>query len=181
MLDATMADGTWIGHLFLRPEGAAAAINSDVVTVDLNDLEVDTASLLALRLLSPLAALPAARRTGLRVLLAGQTSELLANSCRALGCAMVRHWLQGEVSADTSFHRVLYGCGGNDPDLSELSPLIAHLRQDGQLGLFDLPAASLPRVQNELAEHGFSVRAAGTEQMFGFLAGSIENPKQFSA
>ncbi len=176
-----MAEGTWIGHLYLRPEGAAAASDSDVVTVDLQGLAVDAASLLGLRLLSPLAALPAAQRTGLRILIAGESSELIAKSCRALGCAVVRHWLQDEVSPDATFHRVLFGCAGDSPDLSVLTPLIAHLRQEGQLGLFDLPAESLARVQNELAEHGFSVRAAGTEQLLGFLAGSIENPKQFSA
>lgn len=176
-----MTEGIWIGHLFLRPEGAAAASDSDVVTVDLQGHEVDVASLLALRLLSPLAALPEAQRTGLRVLLAGQSSELLATSCHALGCAAVRHWLQDEITAEMTFHRVLYGCAGKQPDLSELSPLIAHLRQEGQLGLFDLPTDSLPQVQSELAEHGFSVRAAGTEKHLGFLAGSIENPKQFNA
>jgi hypothetical protein len=181
MLNATMAKGTWIGHLYLRPAGAAAASDSDVVTVDLHGLELDAASLLALRLLSPLAALPAARRTGLRLLLAGPISELLTTSCQALGCAVVRHWHRDEIAADASFHRVIYACAGAEPALSALTPLIAHLRHEGQLGLFDLPAASLPRVQAELAEHGFSVRAAGTEQMSGFLAGSIENPQLFSA
>lgn len=176
-----MAEGTWVGHLYLRPAGAVAASDSDVVTVDLHGLEVDAASLLALRLLSPLAALPAARRTGLRVLLAGHCPELIASTCQALGCAVVRHWQQDEIAADASFHRVIYGCVGNEPALPDLTPLIAHLRHEGQLGLFELPAASLPRVQTELAEHGFSVRAAGTEQMLGFLAGSIENPQQFNA
>jgi hypothetical protein len=181
MLNATMAEGTWIGHLYLRPAGAVAASDSDVVTIDLHGLEVDAASLLALRLLSPLAALPAARRTGLRLLLAGHCTELLAMSCRALGCAVIQDWQQDKIAADATFHRVIYGCAGKEPALSELSPCIARLRQEGQLGLFELPAASLPRIHGELAEHGFSVRAAGTEQMFGFLAGSIENPQQFSA
>jgi len=181
MLGAKMAEGTWIGHLYLRPAGAVAASDSDVVTVDLDGLELDAATLLALRLLSPLAALPAAHRAGLRILLAGQSSPLLAESCRALGCAVIRNWQQDEIAEDTTFHRVLYGCAGEEPALSALSPLIARLRQEGQLGLYELPAASLPRVQDELAEHGFSLRAAGTEKMFGFLAGSIENPQQFSA
>lgn len=177
-----MAKGTWIGHLYLRPAGAAAAVDSDVVTVDLPEgAEVDATNLLALRLLSPLAALPAARRTGLRILLAGQSTQLLASSCQALGCAAIRHWQHDEIAAELRFHRVIYGCGGKEPGLQELAALIPHLRQDGQLGLFELPAAALPRLQTELAEHGFSVRAAGTEQMLGFLAGSIENPQQFSA
>ena len=36
-------------------------------------------------------------------------------------------------------------------------------------------------LQRELAEHGFSLRAAGTDSDLGFLAGSIENPDQFKS
>lgn len=181
MLDNTMAEGIWIGHLYLRPPGAAAAKDHDVVTVEIPEPRIDAPCLLALRFLSPLAALPAARRAELRMLLTGDCSELVAASCHALGCASVRHWEKETIEADATFHRVLFSCQGKEPRVEDFAPLVKHLRQEGQLGLFDLPAATLPQLQNELAEHGFSLRAAGTEAMAGFLAGSIENPQQFSA
>lgn len=172
-------EGIWLGHLYLRPPGAPPAQARDVVEVAVQSEHDLDRGLLALRLLAPLAALPASQRTGLKVRLAGSHVELAKIACEALDCDRV---VMEQNSADQTtgeFHRVLFGCDEELPSVDQLRPLIASLREDGQLGIFNLPAARIVEMQKSLASTGFAVRAAGTDGAFGFLAGRVESPAQF--
>ena len=181
MLGTMTVDPIWIGHLYLRPADAPEAGDADAVTISWDGAPLTPAALLATRMLSPLAALPAARRAELRVLLAGEELAWPRVTCEALGCASVRDASSLEESEVPSFHRVLLVVNGTRPSWEELQPLVGMLRHEGQLGVIGVPAAELSPLQRELAEHGFSLRAAGTDSDLGFLAGSIENPDQFKS
>jgi len=181
MLATMSTKGVWIGHLYLRPPGADAAQARDVVQVQLEEGHDLGPGMLALRLLAPLAALPAARRTEMHVLLAGGDLELALVTCQALSCDEVHTWDGGEDMPVQRFHRVLFGCKGRVPNLDELKPLIARLREDGQLGLFNLPAKQIIEAQKSLAKAGFALRAAGSEGDYGYLAGRVESPAQFQS
>lgn len=175
------ADPLWIGHLYLRPADAPEAEDADAVTIAWDGAPLTPPALLAMRMLSPLAALPVARRAELRVLLAGEELDWPRVTCEALGCASVRDATAVETAQIPSFHRVLLVRNGSRPSWDELQPLVGLLRHEGQLGVVGVPAKDLPELQRELAEHGFSLRAAGTDADLGFLAGSIENPDQFKS
>lgn len=179
MLAGMEAEGISVGHLYLRPPGAAPARQADQITVPLDAEPADGEGLLALRLLSPIAALPAALRGAMHILVAGSGSALPLRAAEAMGCDEVRLWGRDPVDDGMLFHRVLYGCEGGVPELDELRPLIALLGEEGQIGLYDLPANQVPALQKSLARHGFSLRAAGTQDLRGYLAGSVENPASF--
>lgn len=175
------ADPLWIGHLYLRPTDAPDVDDVDTVTIAWDGAPLTPQALLAMRMLSPLAALPMARRAELHVLLAGEELEWPRITCERLGCASVRNATAVEGSQIPSFHRVLLVRNGSRPKWDELQPLVGLLRHEGQLGIVGVPTKDLPELQRELAEHGFSLRAAGTDSGLGFLAGSIENPDQFKS
>lgn len=181
MLGSMTAEPAWIGHLYLQPADAPAAADDDAITIAWDGKALAPRSLLALRMLSPLAALPLAERAKLRVLLAGEVIAGASEACKAIGCAKVQEGVSSSAALQANYHRVLIGCGSARPSWVELQPLVAQLRQEGQLGVIGLPAKELPELQRELSEHGFSLRAAGTEASLGFLAGSIENPDQFKS
>ncbi|MAW60019.1 MAG: hypothetical protein CMJ94_04185 [Planctomycetes bacterium] len=175
------AEPAWIGHLYLRPPGAPAATDVDSVALAWDGEEVAAVDQLALRILSPIAAMPTARRAEFRVMLAGSHRDWARETCQALGCASVIEWNGEQPASDPRYHRVLYGCEGATPSWEDLAPLVGLLREEGQLAVYGVPAAELPGLQSAFAEHGFSLRAAGTERDLGFLAGSVENPVQFKS
>ena len=181
MLGTMTVDPIWIGHLSLRPADAPPVEDADAVTLAWDGAPLTPTAALSLRMLSPLAALPAARRAELRVLLAGGNVDWARKACEAIGCASVRDAAEVDASEEANFHRVLFLRAGGSPDWNELQPLVARLSHEGQLGLIGMPATELSTLQRELAEHGFSLRAAGTDSDLGFLAGSIENPDQFKS
>ena len=181
MLGTMTVDPIWIGHLYLRPAEAPPAEDADAVTLPWDGAPLTPSAVLALRMLSPLAALPAARRAELRVLLSGDELDWPRAACKAIGCASVHDAAAAEESLDSEFHRVLVVRSGASPSWTELQPLVGRLNHEGQLGVVGVPAAELSDLQRSLAEHGFSLRAAGTDSDLGFLAGSIENPDQFKS
>ena len=180
MLNLMSAKGVWIGHLYLRPPGAEAAGRVDQVTVELEGAVPDTEGLLSLRALAPLASLPESDRRHLRVLLAGERSELTALTVRSLKVEKLSLWEKEPIEEDERFHRILFGCEGKTPDKGQLKPLVARLRQDGELLLFDLPAEDVVPLHQRLAKDGFALRSAGSEGRFGYLSGSVEAPSRFA-
>ncbi|MCH2100654.1 MAG: hypothetical protein MK209_01835 [Planctomycetes bacterium] len=169
----------WVGHLYLQPSGAPVAEDADAVTLHWDGTPLHPSALLTLRMLSPLAALPIAKRTEMRVLLAGEEIDWAHAACEAIGCSVTHHASTVNASEAPTFHRVLLVLAGKRPNWEELRPLIGQLRHEGQIGVIGVPSTDLFKLQRELTEHGFSLRAAGTNSDLGFLAGSIENPDQF--
>lgn len=179
MLSTMTAEGIWVGHLYLHPQGTPPDGHDDAVVVPWEGEAPSARCRLGLRFLAPLAALPTAERMALKVLLAGEDREAMRLASTAIGAATA--WADdASAPSPAHFQRVLLGVDQRVPALTELASLVPQLRQDGQLGVFGLPADGLMQLASALGEHGFSVRAAGVEDKVGFLAGSFEAPDQFS-
>ena len=145
---------------------------------------IQRGALLALRALAPYAPLTREERGPVNMVAAGACSDFAAIVGTHLGFGVVK--ILGNENADVdsmrqSFHRALFGCAGRVPKKDELLSLLSLLRHDGQLCLFGLPIAQITSVQRALSNSGFSTRAAGVEDEFGFISGSIENLAHFRA
>jgi hypothetical protein len=199
MIDAL--PGPWIGHLFLdfgaasQPAKTMAGefavphdgqeSNSSSVRLNLSQHSQQwkpwarAGGHLALQAIAPLAALPRSARQSLRFLVAGPGADLCTMAGQAIGCQSVIDL--SEVDSGQTFHRVFLGCAQQIPNHHDVKSMLNHLRQEGQLVLYGLPAADLATVHQALAKQGFALRAAGKEGTLAFLSGSIEDPHSFKS
>ncbi len=172
--------GTAIGHLLVIAGDSPLECPENCVAVDLrpmldqlNQFQAD-GTLLALRLLVPMAPLPAEALKAFDLLAAGKGAEFAAHCASQVG---VKRVVLHDGDSSEGFQRAFYGCGGKVPLVEELLPVLEQLRPEGHWGLFGLPTEHLPAVQNTLSDCGFSMRSAGVDGEFSFLSGSMESLK----
>jgi len=182
----------WIGHLYLDfgPDAALTASAPSPDPLDPGCVRLDLAPFqkqwpawreiggrLALQAIAPLAALPKTERSELRFLVAGKGADLCALAGKAIGCQLVSQL--EEADHGQTYHRVFWGCGATIPEHHQIKTLLNHLRQEGQLVLFGLPADQVSKVHRALTKQGFALRASGREAGLAFLSGSIEDPHAY--
>lgn len=161
---------------------------------------------LAVQALQPVAGLPPAERRAWSLIAAGPGAALGALTAGALGLtevAAVLHpddaapfaaagarspWVRwnacarlDELANGAHAHLALLGCGGTPPAPAALLPLVKHLRPEGLLVLFGLPAAGLRETFAELSARGLSLRGCGLRGEHAFVAGSLEHGHRLDA
>jgi hypothetical protein len=180
----------WIGHLFLDFGKDARAAADPEAVYDSGGVRLDLSThqehwkswaqmggYLALQAIAPLAPLPVAVRSNLRFLVSGPGANLCTLAGQAIGCQSVV--ALDQVESGQTFHRVFLGCDRGIPEHKQIKPLLDHLRQEGQLVLFGIPADRASAIHQSLSSQGFSLRAAGHEGDLAFLSGSIEDPHTY--
>ncbi|RMH02746.1 MAG: hypothetical protein D6702_07945 [Planctomycetota bacterium] len=163
--------------------------------------------LLAAQALHPVAGLPPEQRRGLRLTAAGPAAALAGLVAAAIGFARIAAALHpddreafsaamerigggaevavvdrmADLPTDHANDYAFLGCGGTPPRPDLLGPLVHRLRPEGQLVLFGLPRAAMRASFDDFSARGLSLRAAGIDGDFAFLAGSLDHGHRIGA